>query len=111
MKKAINGRKEKILHPSLMVRKDGKPTCYVCHDKMEALRDLRKMKGTTEEGSDYYNKMLLKVTSTIITVGKMGRQFPLYRCGTCEPGSTKYMKNKYLRKHHTLFLEKERLTL
>ena len=64
---------KKVLYPNIMIRKDGKPSCFVCHKPLHDLRDLRDMKGTDEEYSDYYQKLLSKVSGSITMLSGMGR--------------------------------------
>jgi len=96
----LKPEKKKVLHPKLMVRKDGKPTCFVCNDKLESLRDLQEMVGTSLQYSNQWDILKNKVNANIVCIGKMGREHNLYRCTRCEPGSPRYMKNKYLAKHY-----------
>lgn len=94
----LKPEKKKVLHPKLMVRKDGKPTCFVCNDKLESLRDLQKMVGTSLQYSNQWDILKNRVNANIVCLGKMGREYPLYRCTKCEPGSQRWNKNKYLSK-------------
>jgi len=94
----------KVLHPQLVNRKDGLPTCYVCGNKLAELRELQELKKDGGQGTDYYNKLQVRVSAMVVSIGKMGREHNLYRCMTCEPGSPKYMRNKYLRKLHEEFV-------
>ena len=88
----------KVLYPKLVVRKDGKPTCFVCNNKMEDFRELRELKGTNQEGSTYWDVLKGRVSANVVCLGKMGREYPLYRCTKCEPGSQRWNKKKYLSK-------------
>ncbi len=97
-------KKKKILHPLLINRKDGLPTCYVCGNKLEELRELQELKREGRYGTDHYNKLQVVVSAKVTSIGKMGREHNLYRCTTCEPGSPKYMRNTYLRKIHEEFV-------
>ena len=104
MKRKVKPEKtKKLLHPNIMSRKDGKANCYVCYKPLYDIRELREMKGTPQEGTNYYLSILHRVSSTLVTIGRMGRKFPLYRHNKCEPGSNGYNKNKYLRKQSKKF--------
>ncbi|MAG24722.1 hypothetical protein CMI47_03995 [Candidatus Pacearchaeota archaeon] len=93
-----------VKHPDIMTRKDGKPVCFVCSDKLNDLRDLLELKGTSQEGTQHYDRVVDRVRKGVVSIGGIGRNYPLYRCTRCEPGSPRWNKNEYLRNHFARFM-------
>lgn len=83
----------------VMIRKDGKPNCFVCYKKLHLLREFRKMKENNEEHLLEFDIIRIKVNATIVKLPS-NRIHPLYRHTKCEPGSNNYKKNKKLYKQY-----------
>ena len=88
----------------VMIRKDGKPNCFVCYQKLDLLRKLMKMKEENQDFTDSYNTLRLRVNNTIVRIPS-NRNHPMYRHVKCEAGSHHYNKNKLLKKHLKKTLE------
>ncbi len=88
----------------VMIRKDGKPNCFVCYKKLTLLRQLRQMKEDGKEHLDAYTSLRLKVNNTIVRLPSNSIN-PLYRHVKCEAGTANHSKNKRLKKHFEKMLK------
>jgi hypothetical protein len=90
--------KKKHIHDRIIMRKDGKPNCFVCYEPLDLLRKLTEMKENDQDYTDAYNTLRLRVNNTIVRIPS-NRKYGLFRHEKCEPGSPKHNKNKILKKH------------
>ena len=92
---------KKTFADRIIIRKDGKPNCFVCQKPLDLLRELNVMKEEVDYGNkqerDALKKLSMKVNNTIVMLPNKNRR--LYRHADCEHGSTKYLKNKALKKY------------